>query len=164
MPLRKVLSLLVLVISLSGLTKCATPPNVPLCVPLGSARWKEFIAQFEKTCDLDNKCVMKKAYWLTYLQGLSPSDRGWCTMTISDDEFFVDGLDHLFKNKDGVSQTWSEMEKSSIRMPPESTAAIKAFILKSCRQSRRCPKDLTTWTRKTSELEQRAWNPNYQIP
>lgn len=77
------------------------------------------------------------------------AERGFCTYTISDKEFFVDG-EHKFEN-----QSWKEIEASSVMMPASSYAKVKAYILKMCKKSGQC-KDLASWERKSATLEKKG--------
>jgi len=70
-------------------------------------------------------------------------EKGWCTNTISDKEFYVNG------------EEWKKLDSESLRVPAASWAQIKAFILKSCKKSGECNKNLTTWERKTSSVDEK---------
>lgn len=65
---------------------------------------------------------------------LAPT-RGWCTYTVSDDEFYIDEA-HPFEGK-----KWPQVKSESLLVPASSWAAIKAFILKLCRKSGSCKQD-----------------------
>lgn len=69
--------------------------------------------------------------------------------TISENEFFVD--DERLWNK----RTWREIEMTSLRVPAESWAKMKAYILKMCKKSNRCG-DLSRWERRAKKLESKT--------
>lgn len=122
------------------ISACATPPDVPLCVSLGSAKWGEFRSTFGKYCDRDVDCAIQRSKWDAYLDGLAPSDHGWCTMTISTKEYFLNGA------------AWSKQEVDAVRVPPDSWAKIKAYIIENCKQNNQCSKDIQSWTRKMNSF------------
>lgn len=66
--------------------------------------------------------------------------------TVSEREFYIDD-DHLFNGKG-----WDEVELSSLRVPAESWARIKAYMLKMCKKTKRCG-DLSKWDKKANKLE-----------
>ena len=80
---------------------------------------------------------------------------GWCTYAISDEEFEVDD-EHLIEGKN-----WQEFNQTTVRIPPESFAKIKAYILKQCKKSGSCRKDLGKWERKFEIMEKKM--PQLQI-
>lgn len=59
--------------------------------------------------------------------------RGWCTMTLSDEEFYID-QDHKYENK-----TWHEIKATSIIVPASYWANLKAELLKYCKKAKNCP-------------------------
>ncbi len=75
-------------------------------------------------------------------------ERGFCTYTISDKEFYVDNEDHLFEGK-----TWEQVKISSLIMPASSWAKIKAYILSQCKKHKDCKDDISKWEAKSSKLE-----------
>ena len=79
-------------------------------------------------------------------------DRGWCKQTLSDKEFFVDD-DHPFIDEDGKSYTWWELRVVSLSMPPSTWAAIKAFIIKSCKKMKTCGEQVASWERTIQSID-----------
>ena len=63
-------------------------------------------------------------------------DKGWCTMTLSDQEFIVD-QDHVYENK-----TWPELKATSIIVPASYWAKLKTALLKYCAQNDNCPEHM----------------------
>lgn len=64
--------------------------------------------------------------------------RGWCTYTISKDEFFIDDA-NLYEG-----ESWQAMNQKTVRVPAQSWAKIKAFILKICKKTGHCKKEAKT--------------------
>ena len=62
---------------------------------------------------------------------LTPA-KSFCTNTISDKDFYISDTE-LFEGK-----TYWEIRPTMVLMPASSWAKIKAYIIKSCRQSKRC--------------------------
>lgn len=79
---------------------------------------------------------------------------GWCTYSISDDEFFVDNDKKLYFNKKTrKKQTWRELKVEALIVPADSFAANKGYILKQCKKSGECKKDIGKWERKFEKIE-----------
>lgn len=70
--------------------------------------------------------------------------KGYCTYTISDNEFFVEGT------------IWSDLKRKSLIMPAESYAEVKAYILKMCKKHSDCSNNLGKWERKFSNLDDKT--------
>ena len=71
------------------------------------------------------------------------SERGFCTYTISEKDYFVEG------------EAWKKQQAESLLLPAESYAKIKAYILKMCKKTGQC-KDLASWERKQTKLEKKG--------
>lgn len=79
--------------------------------------------------------------------------RAFCTNTISGKEYFVDD-DHPLKNeKTGELETWWDIRYKMIMVPPSSWAEIKSFVVKSCKVSGRCDKNISDWQRTVETIE-----------
>lgn len=60
--------------------------------------------------------------------------KGFCAWTISDKETIVDDNGgHMLNGK-----LWTDVKSSSLLIPAESWAKIKAFILKNCKKNKDC--------------------------
>lgn len=68
--------------------------------------------------------------------------RGWCTKTISDDEFYVDDNNKL------NNMTWWEMRPTMVLVPSLSWIEIKTSFIKICKKNGNCSKDIDKWERK----------------
>lgn len=82
--------------------------------------------------------------------------QGWCTYTLSDDEFFIDD-EHLYQGKN-----WEQFNQSTLRLPPDSYAKLKAYILKMCKKNKGCARDMGKWEMKFKDIE-KGFMPQKQI-
>lgn len=87
-------------------------------------------------------------------------DKGWCTNTISDKEYFVDE-DNKYTDPDTkVSYTWWELRPQTVHLPASSWAAIKKYIIQNCKQNKsQCDEAITSWDRKVNSIDQRLTAP-----
>ena len=86
--------------------------------------------------------------------------RGWCTMTISDKEFFIDE-ENPYDFKDGQGPvTWWQIRPLMLYVPSGSYAKMKAYIIKTCKQNK-CDKHIGSWNRRMERLEKKG---NIKIP
>lgn len=69
--------------------------------------------------------------------------------TISENEFYVDD-EHLWNKR-----TWREIDVTSLRVPAESWAKMKAYLLKMCKKTGKCG-DLSRWERRAKKLESKT--------
>lgn len=81
---------------------------------------------------------------------VTPS-RGFCTNIISDVDFLIDD-EHPHDFGDGKPVTWWDLKPMVIYMPPQSWVALKAWIIKTCKQSGQCGK-IGEWQTKLDALE-----------
>lgn len=47
------------------------------------------------------------------------------------------------------------MRPTMIQVPPESWSKIKAFIIKTCKQSNKCDEQITSWDRKLDSIDEK---------
>lgn len=74
-------------------------------------------------------------------------NRGWCTHTVSNTEYFVED------NKENPLETsWWELTPTMVHLPHSSWAKIKAYIQKECKRSNRC-KGVSGWEQKVKRLD-----------
>jgi len=66
-------------------------------------------------------------------------DKGYCVNTVSDEEFYIDDT-HLFEGR-----TWWESKPFILYLPASSWAAIKSYIIKSCKKYGNCDSSVTDW-------------------
>lgn len=80
---------------------------------------------------------------------------GWCTYTIKEEEFFVDNENNLYPIPDesGKKRTWKELKVGSLIMPAHSAAQYKEFVMKVCKKSKKCEKQIASWDRNKKKLE-----------
>ena len=79
--------------------------------------------------------------------------KGWCTYTVSDKEFYIDD-DHPYDFNDGKGpQTWWALRPTFVQVPAPTWAKVKEFIIKVCKQSGKCDKDVASWERKTQAID-----------
>ena len=71
------------------------------------------------------------------------SGRGFCTYTISEKDYVVEG------------EAWRKQVATSVLVPSESYAKVKAYILKMCKKTGQC-KDLASWERKLDKVEKKG--------
>ena len=76
-------------------------------------------------------------------------DRGFCTYTISDKDIYVDEQNPL------EGKTWWNMRPEMVQVPPPSWAKIKAFIIKTCKQSNNCDSEVTSWDRRLDSIDEK---------
>ena len=74
-------------------------------------------------------------------------NRGWCTKTISDEEFIVEKA-----GESPLKKSWWEMKNHMIMLPPESWAQIKSFIIKKCRKNKECGE---TWEKRIEKVDKK---------
>ncbi len=84
--------------------------------------------------------------------------RGWCTNTISDQEFFIDELrPHSFTGKKEDAKTWWELRPYMVYVPFPSWAELKAYIIKQCKRTN-CKEYVASWERKIQGLDDKIQN------
>lgn len=82
--------------------------------------------------------------------------RGWCTKTISDEEFFVDEA-HPYAFDGEKKQSWWDVRPFMVLVPIPSWAAIKTYIVQRCKTNPQgCSEYVASWDRKISELDKKA--------
>jgi hypothetical protein len=84
---------------------------------------------------------------------LSPT-RGWCTHTLSDREFYIDDEHPYSFYKDQPKMSWWELRPTLLLVPSPSYAALKAYIVKTCRQQR-CDAQIGSWERRVKRIDER---------
>jgi hypothetical protein len=72
-------------------------------------------------------------------------DKGWCTYTISEKEFYWDE-NHLYNGK-----TWWQATPTMIYLPLESWVKIKEYIIYECKKNSDCADNIGTWEGKISK-------------
>lgn len=77
---------------------------------------------------------------------INPS-KAYCINTISEKEFVVDD-NHKFENL-----TYWELRPLMLLVPASSWAKIKAYIIKSCRQSNQCDESIGNWSGKVESID-----------
>ncbi len=83
-------------------------------------------------------------------------NKGWCTRTISNEEFFVDDT-HPYAFDGKKKQTWWELRPYMVLVPIASWAEIKSYVIKTCKRSN-CNEYVKSWDRKITELDDKAVN------
>lgn len=73
---------------------------------------------------------------------------GFCIYTITNKEFYIDNIDHLYEGK-----PWSQVELESLRVPASSWAEIKSYILIQCKKHKDCRDDLPRIEKKFQTLQ-----------
>lgn len=73
---------------------------------------------------------------------------GYCFKTISNKEQVVDNNEATLEGK-----KWSEVNRKAIRVPAESWAKIKTFILAICKKSKECSDNIGTWQKKLDKVD-----------
>lgn len=68
------------------------------------------------------------------------TDKGFCTYTISDKEFYVTGNE------------WEQMKIKSLVLPSESWQEIKKYLLEQCKKSSKCMDKIETIQKKSEAL------------
>ena len=66
---------------------------------------------------------------------LNPT-KGWCTMTLTDEEFFVD------ESRKYEEKNWPTLKATSVIVPATYWAELKEALLKYCTQAKNCPASL----------------------
>lgn len=77
---------------------------------------------------------------------ISPSE-GYCVNTMTDEEFYIND-EFKFEGK-----TWWELRPLMLHLPPSSWAAIKSYIIKSCKKYGNCDSSVTDWPDKINKLD-----------
>ncbi len=121
-----------------------------VCKDLPSNHYFDMQTSFLRMCAEDMQCHGQEAFWTDQFAKWSvPSDRGWCTFTLSDEEFIVDDT-HPFP---GTDKKWKDVDLEALRTPSESQATIKAYFLKMCKKHSECKDDIGKWERKLDLIE-----------
>ena len=81
--------------------------------------------------------------------------KGWCTNTITDEEYYVDDEHKLF------DMTWWELRPSMVMVPAQSWTQIKSSFIKLCKKNGNCNRDIDKWERKF-ELNRGKYDPSFQ--
>lgn len=68
------------------------------------------------------------------------SSRGWCTYTISQKEFYLEG------------EPWNKVKGHSLLVPADSWEKIKEYILINCKKNQDCKNKLGSWDRTTQTI------------
>ena len=79
---------------------------------------------------------------------LSPT-KGFCVNTISSKEYEITDT----KKLDG--KTWWEIRPFMINMPISSWVEIKKFIIKICKKSNKCSKNISSWKRTVNTIDKK---------
>lgn len=79
-------------------------------------------------------------------------DRAWCRNSISDKRFFVDET-HPMSMPDGTKKTWFEIRHTTVKLPAQSWAEIKKFIIKICKESEICSQNVASWDRAVGDVD-----------
>lgn len=72
---------------------------------------------------------------------------GFCVTATSGKQFEIDDS-HPYNGK-----TWYDMQLGMIKMPVDTWVHFKEYIIKECKKSNRCSKDITNWDRGTKVLD-----------
>ena len=64
-----------------------------------------------------------------------------CKYTLSQETVIVDD-EHPFEG-----QTWFDMRIKTLSVPAKSWAKLKAFLIKQCKQTKKCDVDIDSWDR-----------------
>lgn len=75
---------------------------------------------------------------------------GNCVKIMSGESFDVDDK-HPFEGK-----TWWESRPSMIQLPASSWAQMKAFIIKMCKQTKQCDKNVSSWDRTIQNVDEQV--------
>ena len=86
---------------------------------------------------------------------LVDGELGWCTFTITDKEFYVDNVDHFFKDTNGKLVTWKQLRATSLIVPATSQAKISAYIITNCKKHNDCAKDIGKWSSKLNKVQKK---------
>jgi hypothetical protein len=91
---------------------------------------------------------------------LSPT-RGWCTHTLSDREFYIDDEHPYSFYKGEEPMSWWELRPTLLLVPAPSYAALKAYIVKTCR-AQKCDSQIGAWERRVQKIDKQIdeRNPN----
>lgn len=73
--------------------------------------------------------------------------RGYCVHTLSDKEYYVDDTNLL------EGKTWWQHRPTMVQVPVTSWEKIKSFVIKSCRQSKACQKQVGSWERRVDAID-----------
>lgn len=85
--------------------------------------------------------------------------RGWCTKTISDEEFFIDDAHpYSFTGEKKDLKTWWDIRPYMVLVPVGSWVEIKSYIIKRCKQDGNCTDGVGNWERKINEMDKRLTN------
>ena len=82
--------------------------------------------------------------------------RGWCTNTISDEEFYIDDEHpHSFTGDPKDAKTWWELRPYMVLLPTPSWVEVKSYIIKRCKQDGNCQDGVGNWERKINQMDEK---------
>lgn len=79
--------------------------------------------------------------------------KGWCTKTVSNEEFFIDD-EHPYAFEEGAKpMTWWEIRPFMVLAPIPSWKEIKVYIIDTCKQNNNCSTYISGWDRKIKDFD-----------
>lgn len=75
-----------------------------------------------------------------------------CVKIISGEQFVIDE-DHKFEGRD-----WWSMRPTVVQVPASSWVEIKKFIIKICKKTNRCEKEIASWDRSIQSIDDNLAN------
>ncbi len=83
-------------------------------------------------------------------------DRGYCVTIISGKGQHVDDnikLKTIDSNGKAVEMTWFQMKPTMILVPVHTYAALKKYLIKNCKKSKKCKENIDSWDRSMEIIE-----------
>lgn len=74
-------------------------------------------------------------------------NRGWCTNTISDVEYYVED-----NSENPLKKSWWELTPTMVHVPYQSWAKIKSYIQKECKRNDSC-RGVGDWENRSKKLD-----------
>lgn len=79
------------------------------------------------------------------------STKGFCTNTISDQDYDIDEAHPVAFDGDDKPMTWWERKPFMLLVPASSWKALKQYIIQQCKRTN-CDQYVQSWDRKLNEL------------
>lgn len=81
--------------------------------------------------------------------------RGWCTMSISNEEFYIDDTHPWSPTGDPKdAMTWWDLRPTMVMLPYEMWVKVKVFIIDICAKTDQCTELKKSWERSVNGMDE----------
>lgn len=78
--------------------------------------------------------------------------RGTCVKTVSGEAFDIDD-EHMITLPTGEKVSWWQIRPYMLQLPYYEWAKLKAWIIKTCKQTKQCDESITSWQRTVETID-----------